>query len=1027
MIPDRIAILNSDGTTDTSFAVGAGLDNTGYAVTVLPSGEVVAAGQFGFISGAVRPKLAVIEANGTLVAGVPTPSAAVNTLALQAEGSVIFGGDFTSVSGTTRNRLARLLPDFSLEPAFNPNANGGVNALALQTDGKILAGGSFTSVGSTTRNRVARLYNGTAANNLYAVNANLIKWDRTGTSEETQRVEFELDTGSGYATLAGTISRTPSGWQIIPTSSLSGSTNNIRATAFPSDSHSEGIQQVTVSAPIDPEIQVEIDGAILTSGSGTIYFPSTQVGSSSIKTVTVRNIGLANLSFTGTHVTFSPTGQYTVVTQPIDPVLPSQFVTFDVKLTPTSSGTKTTTMTIHSNDADEGSFTVALSGAATPGPGSQDLSWQPVPNETVTTITQRTNGIIGLGGGFTSVGTQTRNRYAFVDSLGNVQAQSGAGVNGTVYCMAQLPDGKALIGGNFTTQHIRRINSDGSLDGTFTLSANDSISCMALLPNGSVLIGGNFTTLTLGTTVTRQRIAKIDFSSAGVASINAFSCTCSGGIYSILPQADGKILVSGSFSGIAGSSQRGIARLNSDGSIDATFAANVTSGGGMANLDASGRVLFSGSNYIAGVDKRGVIRLTTAGALDGTFTLVASSAEALSPQTDGTLLLGSANSYPVSTSKVERITTTGSNDSTFSAAATGMVQSLCVQEDGSLLIGGYFSLAGGGSQKAAKLINGTASTALSIVSNTAVQWLRGGTLPETQITVFDLSQDGGTTWSRLGQGTRITGGWSLTGISLPTTGILRARAYIQCGYLSGSVSIQEDQLSFSGVLAPDLLLQVPDGTTIADEDQTGYVAAIGGATLPISVKLVNAGTATLSSIVATLSGGTGDFSITSYPPSSISASNSDTLTLAFAPAIGVKGYRYVNLYVTSNNPGTKSTYNVQVNAAAVAVPTATTGAASAISGGSVTLAGTFTPNHIDSTAYFQYKLVSSSTWLTSTTASLAGFAPQAATKTITGLTVGQSYHFRAVIYNAVNTVTSIPTTGTTSTGPYIGAVVAFTA
>jgi hypothetical protein len=316
---------------------------------------------------------------------------------------------------------------------------------------------------------------------------------------------------------------------------------------------------------------------------------------------------------------------------------------------------------------------------------------------------------------------------------------------------------------------------------------------------------------------------------------------------------------------------------------------------------------------------------------------------------------------------------------------------------------------------------------LSVVSNTAVQWLRGGALPETQITVFDLSQDSGTTWSRLGQGTRITGGWSLTGISLPTTGILRARAYIQCGYLSGSVSIQEDQLSFSGVLAPDLLLQVPDGTTIADEGSTGYVAAIGGATLPISVKLVNAGTATLSSIVATLSGGTGDFSITSYPPSSISASNSDTLTLAFAPAIGVKGYRYVNLYITSNNPGTKSTYNIQVNAAAVAVPAATTGAASAISGGSATFAGAFTPNHIASTAYFQYKLVASTTWLTSTTASLDGFTPQAATKTITGLTVGQGYHFRAVIYNAVNTVTSIPTTGTTSTGPYIGAVVAFTA
>lgn len=1027
MIPDRIAILNSDGTTDTSFAVGAGLDNTGYSITALPSGEVVAGGQFSFISGAVRAKLAVLNADGTLAPSIPTPSAAVNTLALQTDGSVIFGGDFTTVSGTTRNRLARLLPDLTLEAAFNPNVNGSVNALALQTDGKILVGGSFTSVGSTTRNRVARLYNGTAANSLYAVSADLIKWDRTGTSEETQRVEFELDTGSGYSALAGVITRTPSGWQIVPTSSLSGSTNTIRATAFPSDSHSEGIQQATVSAPIDPEIQVEIDGAILTSGAGTIYFPSTQVGSSSTKTVTVRNIGLANLSFTGSHVTFSPTGQYSVVIPPADPILPGQFVTFVVTLTPTTSGTKATTMTIYSTDADESNFTVALSGVATPGPGSQDLTWQPVPNDLVLAISQRTNNITGIGGTFTAVGTQTRGRYAFIDSLGNVQTQSGTGVNGDVACIAQLPDGKALIGGSFTPQRIRRLNADGSIDNTFTLTANDFVLCMALLPSGSVLIGGSFTSLTLGTTVTRQHIAKIDFSSTGVASISAFSCTCNENIYSIHPQTDGKIIVSGVFTNIAGSAQRGVARLNSDGSIDTTFAASLTAGGGPSNLDASGRVILGGLNYVSGVDKRGVIRLTTAGVLDTTFTLVASSPYALSPQTDGTLLIGSSTNYPVSTSKVERRTTTGANDTTFSAAATGNVYSLCVQEDGSLLIGGAFTLGGTSTANAAKLINGTASTALSVVSNTAVQWLRGGTLPETQITVFDLSQDGGTTWSRLGQGTRITGGWSLTGISLPTTGILRARAYIQCGYFSGSVSIQEEQLTFSGVLAPDLVVQVPDGTTIPDDGATGYSTAIGGAFIDIPVKLINAGTATLSSIVATLTGWLAEHSITSTPPTSISAGNSDTMVIRFSPASGAKGYRSTTLNIASNNPGTKSTYTIQVNTAAVAVPAATTGAASAIGGGSATLAGTFTPNHTTSTCYFQYKLVASSTWISSGTNTIAGFSPTASTKVVSGLTVGQSYHFRAVVYNSINTITSIPTTGTTSTDPWIGAVVAFTA
>jgi hypothetical protein len=369
----------------------------------------------------------------------------------------------------------------------------------------------------------------------------------------------------------------------------------------------------------------------------------------------------------------------------------------------------------------------------------------------------------------------------------------------------------------------------------------------------------------------------------------------------------------------------------------------------------------------------------------------------------------------------------GANDTTFVAAATGNVFSTYVQDDGAVFIGGQFQLAGGPMTYAAKLINGTASTALSVVSQTAMQWLRSGTLPETQITLFDLSQDGGTTWTRLGQGTRISGGWTLTGISLPTNGTLRARAYIQCGYLSGSVSIQEDQLSFSGVLAPDLVVQVPDGTTIPDDGATGYSTAIGGAFIDIPVKLINAGTATLSSIAATLTGWLAEHSITSTPLTSISAGNSDTMVIRFSPASGAKGYRSTTLNIASNNPGTKSTYTIQVNTAAVAVPAATTGAASAIGGGSATLAGAFTPNHITSTCYFQYKLVASSTWISSGTNTIAGFSPTASTKVISGLTVGQSYHFRAVVYNSINTITSIPTTGTTSTDPWVGAVVAFTA
>ncbi|MCI0475522.1 MAG: delta-60 repeat domain-containing protein, partial [Anaerolineales bacterium] len=92
--------------------------------------------------------------------GDPLANEIVYALAIQTDGKVVIGGSFTMVgsSSTPMNRVARLNADGSRDTTFgNPDANGTVYALALQADGKILIGGDFTSVGGTTRNYVARL------------------------------------------------------------------------------------------------------------------------------------------------------------------------------------------------------------------------------------------------------------------------------------------------------------------------------------------------------------------------------------------------------------------------------------------------------------------------------------------------------------------------------------------------------------------------------------------------------------------------------------------------------------------------------------------------------------------------------------------------------------------------------------------------------------------------------------------------------------------------------------------------------
>ena len=104
-------------------------------------------------------------------------TARVRVVVVQPDGKILIGGDFTTLSPNgvatvTRNHIARLNPDGTLDTAFNPNANGVVYAIALQADGKILAGGFSRIIGGQPRNRIARLDATTGLPDSFDPNAN---------------------------------------------------------------------------------------------------------------------------------------------------------------------------------------------------------------------------------------------------------------------------------------------------------------------------------------------------------------------------------------------------------------------------------------------------------------------------------------------------------------------------------------------------------------------------------------------------------------------------------------------------------------------------------------------------------------------------------------------------------------------------------------------------------------------------------------------------------------------------------------
>src|SRR5206468_4154354 len=85
------------------------------------------------------------------------PDYEVNSFVVQSDGKIVIGGWFTAVNGSTRNYIARLNSDGSLDNAYNPLLNSGVYSMALQPDGKIVVVGDFSQVNGVPHDTIVRL------------------------------------------------------------------------------------------------------------------------------------------------------------------------------------------------------------------------------------------------------------------------------------------------------------------------------------------------------------------------------------------------------------------------------------------------------------------------------------------------------------------------------------------------------------------------------------------------------------------------------------------------------------------------------------------------------------------------------------------------------------------------------------------------------------------------------------------------------------------------------------------------------
>jgi uncharacterized delta-60 repeat protein len=736
--------------TDVGFGFGDGANNSVSTTAIQSDGKIIIGGNFSSYNGTSRSDIARLNADGTLDATFNTDPGAngtIYTTVLQSDGKIIIGGNFTYYNWITRNYIARLNADGTLDKTFNPGtgASSNVYTTVLQSDGKIIIGGDFTSCNGTSINRIARLN----ADGTLDATFN----PGTGANDRVYTTVLQSDGKiiiGGYFTSYNGTSRGG-----IARLNADGT---LDATFNPGTGASEGEYSTYVSAAV-----MQSDGKIIIGGyfasyngtaknsiarlnaDGTLdatFNPGTGVNyDDDINTIVLQSDG--KIIIGGGFVSYNGTSRNYIARLNADGTL-------DASFNPGTGASRTVNTTNIQSDGKiiiGGDFTTyngttrnsiarlnadgTLDATLNSGTGASGV----VNTTTVvnTTILQSDSKII-IGGNFTTYNGITRNNIARlnVDGMLDATFNPGTGTDNVVNTTALQSDGKIIIGGNFTTYNgtaknrIARLNSDGTLDATFKpgTGANDVVYTTVMQSDGKIIIGGNFTSYN-GTSI--NRIARLNADGTLDATFNSGT----GVNYDVLTtalQSDGKIIIGGDFTTYNGTARNRIARLNADGTLDATF--NPGTGASYSvytiAVQSDGKIIIGGSfESYNKTERDGIARLNADGTLDAIFnpgTGVNSTVVTVLQSNGKIIISGNFTSYNGTNRKnIARINADGTLDAAFNpgTGAGSAITTTVLQSDGKIIIGGYFtSYNGVGRNRVARILNSTTDEISSLQSKT---------------------------------------------------------------------------------------------------------------------------------------------------------------------------------------------------------------------------------------------------------------------------------------------------------------------
>lgn len=621
-------------------------------------GSLLVGGSFSRIKGVARQGLARILPDGSVDlafdAQLFPESASVSDLHVTADGSIVLAGSFSNVGGLSLPRLAKVAPATGAPDAsWAPAPNGNVVAIEPGQAGELFVAGFFSSIGGQSRNTVAKL----AASG--AVDAT---WD-AAPNQSVSALAFDAANDDLYIGGAFT--------------AMGGQTRGRLARV---DASGTGAVQAW-TADADYHVNVLLlDGSSLYAAGPFLYIAGAP------------RSGLVRLSTDGASAV-------------PDPAFAPDASSVDALVREGSSLYIAGSFLAINGAGRTGVAALAVAdGALLPFAPVLGLSADnSLPNARVFAFG---DGTVHIGGIQSYVNGERRLGYAALSSDGTLLPATVDVLRaGSAEVLLPLPAGGMLVGGHFhevdaaAHAYLFKLDANGVPDPQWAPQFDGIVRALALSADGnSVYVGGDFDNVD---GAAAGHIARVSLAGAG-AHDAAFAAHADAQVVALAVAADGSVYAGGGFAAIGGLARPYLARLSAtDGSAIAAFGANDAIDGTVAALALSGSGVLVGGNFgnVGAAARTRLARLdASSGAADASFVADIGGGSPASLLVDGSALYVSgyfASIGGVAQANVARVDAASGNvDLSFAPTVNNQIEAVARIGDAVYIGGAPFNING---------------------------------------------------------------------------------------------------------------------------------------------------------------------------------------------------------------------------------------------------------------------------------------------------------------------------------------------